>query len=117
MPGRPPSWAYGPWAIVTAWNPAGKRASDLANAQAHAALLTLVQDGGFTPMLVINGKGEWAEAALLIHGARLWQAAEWGSAFGQAAVLWGDGARAALVWLDGRRVTGAERRWLVVGHG
>lgn len=116
-PGAPPRWPHGTWAIVTAWNPGGGRASDRANAQAHADLLALVRGSRFASTPAVNGEGEWAEAALLIHGARLRQAAEWGLHFGQAAVLWGVGARAALVWLDGGRVTGVERRWVVVRHG
>ncbi|KEF33622.1 hypothetical protein RDMS_11625 [Deinococcus sp. RL] len=112
-PAPPPSWARGSWAIVTAWNPGGERASDAANARAQADLLALVRRDGFPPTPALNGEGEWAEAALLIHGARLRQAADWGGQFGQAAVLWGVGARAALVWLEGGRVTGVERRWVV----
>lgn len=113
--GPAPTWAAGTWAIVTAWNPGGARASGAANARAHAALLALVGASGFTPTPAVNGEGEWAEAALLVPGARLGQAAEWGLEFGQAAVLWGVGARAVLVWLDGGRVTAVERRWVVRG--
>lgn len=116
-PGFPPRWARGAWAIVTAWNPGGARAADLANARAQADLLGLVQGSGLKLTPAVNGEGDWAEAALLIHGARLRQAADWGLHFGQAAVLWGVGARAALVWLDGGKVTGVERRWVVVGQG
>lgn len=115
-PAPPPGWARGTWALVTAWNPGGERASDPANARAQAALLALARGSGFAPAPAVNGEGDWAEAALLIPGARLRQAAEWGLHFGQAAVLWGVGARAALVWLDGGRVTEVERRW-VVGRG
>ena len=112
-PDSPPSWARGTWTIVTAWNPGGQRASDAANARAQADLFALVQGSRFAPTPAVNGEGEWAEAALLVHGARLRQAADWGLHFGQAAVLWGVGARAALVWLEGGKVTGVERRWVV----
>lgn len=115
-PGSPPRWARGTWAIVTAWNPGAERASPLANARAQADLLALVQGSGFAPTPAVNGEGDWAEAALLVYGARLRQAAAWGLHFGQAAVLWGVGARAALVWLDGGGVTGVERRWMA-GRG
>ncbi|WP_104990018.1 DUF3293 domain-containing protein [Deinococcus sp. NW-56] len=112
-PGAPPRWPHGTWAIVTAWNPGGERASDAVNERAQVDLLALVQGSGFAPAPAVNGEGDWAEAALLVHGARLRQAAEWGLHFGQAAVLWGVGARAALVWLEGGKVTGVERLWVV----
>lgn len=99
--------------MVTAWNPGGQPAPAAANAQAQAALLQEVRAAGFRPVPALNGAGGWAEAALLVPGARLRQAASWGAGFGQAAVLWGVGARAALVWLEGGRVASVERRWAV----
>ncbi|MDL2344118.1 DUF3293 domain-containing protein [Deinococcus sp. MIMF12] len=116
QPGPAPTWAAGSWAIVTAWNPGGERVSGAVNVQAQAELLALVRASGFALTPAVNGEGDWTEAALLVHGARLRRAAEWGLQFRQAAVLWGVGARAALVWLDSGRVTAVERRW-VVEHG
>lgn len=107
-----PTWARGEWAIVTAWNPGGRRAPEEANVRAAGDLLTRVRAAGFSPLSAHNGEGEWREEALLVPGARLRQAAAWGADFGQAAVLWGTGRRAALVWLDGQRIVGVERRWV-----
>ena len=60
----------------------------------------------------MNGEGEWEEQALIVPGATLRQATGWGGEFGQAAVLWGLGARVALVWLGHRgRVVRVERLW------
>ncbi|EYB67505.1 hypothetical protein DEIPH_ctg040orf0080 [Deinococcus phoenicis] len=121
--GPAPTWARGdrgrgPWAVVTAWNPGGTLTAPEANARAGAALLARVQASGLVPWPAHNGEGEWREEALLIPGVRLRQAAAWGAAFGQAAVLWAVGARAALVWLDGDgRPSGAERFWAVGEEG
>ena len=110
--GVPPSWARGTWATVTAWNPGARQLSAEANVRAGAALLAEVQASGFSPLPAHNGAGTWREEALIIPGAQLRQAANWGSAYGQAAVLWGTGARVALVWLDrAGKVCGVERRW------
>lgn len=111
--GPAPAWARGRWAVVTAWNPGGQPAPAAENARAQGALLGQVKAAGYAPRPALNGAGEWAEAALLVPGARLRQAADWGARFGQAAVVWGVGARAALVWLNGERVVGVERRWAV----
>lgn len=110
--GQAPTWARGTWAIVTAWNPRGQRVTAAANTRAAAELLTCVRAAGFSPLPAHNGEGEWREEALLIPMARLRQAARWGGTFGQAAVLWGTGARVALVWLDRQgNVCGVERFW------
>ncbi|WP_019586869.1 DUF3293 domain-containing protein [Deinococcus apachensis] len=110
--GPAPTWARGEWAVVTAWNPGGRRVPEEANVQAAAVLLARVRAAGLSPLPAHNGEGEWREEALLIPGARLRQAAAWGADFGQAAVLWGAGRRAALVWLNGEGVVGVERRWV-----
>ncbi|WP_034384912.1 DUF3293 domain-containing protein [Deinococcus sp. YIM 77859] len=110
--GKAPSWARGTWAVVTAWNPGGQPASDQANTRAAAELLARIQAEGFSPLPAHNGEGMWREEALLIPTARLHQAVAWGAAWGQAAVLWGIGARTALVWLDDQgKVCGVERFW------
>lgn len=110
--GVSPPWARGRWAVVTAWNPGGQRAADEDNARAGADLLTRVTAAGLCPRPAVNGEGEWEEAALIVPGATLRQVAGWGGEFGQAAVLWGVGARAALVWLGCRgRVARVERFW------
>lgn len=111
--GPAPPWAGTTWAVVTAWNPGAGAASPAANARASAALLRDVRAAGCLPLMALNGEGEWAEEALLVPGARLRQAADWGAAFGQRAVLWAVGARVALVWLSGARVTRVERFWAV----
>lgn len=98
--GSVPRWARGRWAVVTAWNPGGRRAGDGDNARAGAALRVRVTAAGLSPLPAVNGEGEWEEPALIVPGATLRQAAGWGGEFGQAAVLWGTGARVALVWLD-----------------
>lgn len=109
--GPAPTWARGEWAVVTAWNPGGRRVPEEANVRAAGDLLAQVRAAGLSPLPAHNGEGEWREEALLVPGARLGQAAAWGGEFGQAAVLWGTGRRAALVWLDGQRIVGVERRW------
>lgn len=110
--GPAPSWARGRWAVVTAWNPGGRRARDEDNARAGADLLTRVTAVGLSPLPAVNGEGEWEEEALIVPGLGLRHAAEWGGDFGQAAVLWGTGARVALVWLDrGGQIVCVERFW------
>nr|WP_246580461.1 DUF3293 domain-containing protein [Deinococcus aestuarii] len=95
-----PPWARGRWAVVTAWNPGGRRAGNGDNARAGAKLLARVTAAGLSPLPAVNGEGEWEEAALIVPGATLRQTVGWGGEFGQAAVLWGMGARVALVWLS-----------------
>ncbi|WP_245872860.1 DUF3293 domain-containing protein [Deinococcus planocerae] len=98
--GPAPSWARERWAVVTAWNPGGRRARNEDNARAGADLLARVTAAGLSPLPALNGEGEWEEEALIVPGATLRQATDWGREFGQAAVLWGMGARVALVWLS-----------------
>ncbi|ADV67376.1 DUF3293 domain-containing protein [Deinococcus maricopensis] len=107
-----PSWAAGgrAWAVVTAWNPGGQLASAEVNARADGALREQVDALGVPSRVAVNGDGRWREASLLLEGARLRDAVALGRHFGQAAVVFGVGARAALVWCgpDGVRV---ERLW------
>ncbi|NTX99552.1 DUF3293 domain-containing protein [Deinococcus sp. JMULE3] len=97
-----PSWTApgGRWAIVTAWNPAGRMADAVLNARRQAELAGEV--GRWSPLPGWNGDGEWREDTLILRGVPLREAARLGRRFGQAAVVWGVGRRAALVWLDDR---------------
>lgn len=47
--GSAPSWARGRWAVVTAWNPGGRRAEDEDNARAGADLHARVVTAGLSP--------------------------------------------------------------------
>lgn len=112
IPAFTPVWAAARWGMVTAWNPAGQAQGRAANGAAQARLRVAAsrwpgQDG-------VNGDGDWLEPALILTGISLRDVAALGEAFGQAAVLWGSGARAALVWLPVSGVGGvrAERWWL-----
>ena len=112
IPAVTPAWAASRWGVVTAWNPAGPAQGRAANRAAQARLRVAAarwsgQDG-------VNGDGDWQEPTLILTGISLRDVAALGEAFGQAAVLWGSGARAALVWLPASGVGGmrAERWWL-----
>jgi len=119
-PGVLPDWSApgGRWAIVTAWNPAGRMADAGLNARRQAELAGEV--GAWSPLPGRNGEGRWREDTLILRAVPLREAARLGRRFGQAAVVWGVGRRAALVWLDDRTVpTGLrierlciERLWL-----
>lgn len=112
LPGFRPAWAAARWGMVTAWNPAGQMQGRAANRAAQARLRVAASRwpgyGG------VNGDGDWQEPTLILTGISLRDVAALGGAFGQAAVLWGSGARAALVWLPASGVGGvrAERWWL-----
>lgn len=103
-----PAWARGDWAILTAFNPLGRRASGADNAAAGAALETELAGRGIVFRRAVNGEGEWAEPAAVAFGVPLEGALALGRRFRQAAVLWGRGSRVALVWCDGPCV---ERFW------
>ncbi len=113
-----PSWATpgGRWAVVTAWNPAGRKTDAVPNVAAQARLAAASQ--GWCPLPGWNGDGAWREEALILRGVSLREAARLGRQFGQAAVVWGVGRRAALVWLDdaspGPSLT-VERWWATPG--
>ncbi|WP_291426432.1 DUF3293 domain-containing protein [Deinococcus sp.] len=108
--GTSPSWATTglAWATVTAWNPEGKMCSRPANQQRQAALKTSVIQRGLPFLEGVNGSGEWQEDTLIVLGARLSDAVNWGQQTGQVAVLYGLGARVALVWIKPLK---AERFW------
>lgn len=112
IPAFTPAWAAARWGVVTAWNPAGQAQGRAANRAAQARLRVAASrwpgHGG------VNGDGDWQEPTLILTGISLRDVAALGEAFGQAAVLWGSGARAALVWLPASGVGSvrAERWWL-----
>ncbi|WP_291431463.1 DUF3293 domain-containing protein [Deinococcus sp.] len=117
LTGPLPDWTAGRWAIVTAWNPWGRRQTRAHNEAAHAALLAQATAWarlpGRTVLAALNGEGEWQEPSLVLRGAPLWEAARLGRTFGQAAVLYGCGGRGALVWLPpGAASLRPERVWL-----
>ncbi len=103
------SWAAGPWAIVTAWNPGGQCQAAADNRRAERKLLALIASRPY--LCAVNGEGEWAEPSVILPGLYLRPAVDLGRRFGQAALLFGMGRRVALVWLtrDGVRV---ERFWM-----
>lgn len=103
----PPTWAVGRWAILTAWNPQGRQQSVVANAAAQAQLRARAEVAGYAFRAGVNGEGDWAEDALLLADIPLGQALTWARDFGQAALLYGSGARTALVWHSGM----CERFW------
>ncbi len=108
--GTPPSWAGAglAWTTVTAWNPEGRMCSRPVNQQRQATLRASIMQRGLPFLEGVNGSGEWQEDTLIVLGARLNDAVNWGQQAGQAAVLYGLGARAALVWLNPLKV---ERFW------
>ncbi|GAA5439891.1 hypothetical protein Dcae01_01398 [Deinococcus caeni] len=112
LPGFRPAWAAARWGVVTAWNPAGQAQDRAANRAAQARLR--VAAARWSSLDGVNGDGDWQEPTLILTGISLRDVAALGGAFGQAAVLWGSGARAALVWLPASGVGGvrAERWWL-----
>lgn len=113
--GPRPFWAANgePWAIVTAFNPGGRQSDPADNGRRQRALHAQLADSGHRLIRGVNGAGRWAEPSLIVLGAPLREALDWGRAWEQLAIVWGCGARAALVWcaLPGAPV--CERRWLV----
>ncbi len=114
-PGVLPDWSApgGCWAIVTAWNPAGRMADAGLNARRQAVLAREVR--AWSPLPGWNGEGRWREDTLILRGVPLREAARLGRRFAQAAIVWGVGRRAALVWLDDRNAPAGmrfERLWL-----
>ncbi|MVN86056.1 DUF3293 domain-containing protein [Deinococcus sp. HMF7620] len=105
-----PTWATPGtrWAIVTAWNPGGKRQSNRANETAQAALRQQV--ARWAPLPGVNGDGPWREPSVVLRGLSVREAAALGRAAGQLAVVYGVGRRAALVWLERDQVR-LERVW------
>ncbi|WP_243398124.1 DUF3293 domain-containing protein [Deinococcus koreensis] len=95
------------WAVVTAWNPGGRRASGEHN---ETAQRTLSQRWKGAALDGLNGEGAWAEPALILLDAPLTEALRLGREFDQAAILYGVGRRVALVWLNRGR-TRIERYW------
>lgn len=112
LPGFRPAWAAARWGVVTAWNPAGQAQDRAANRAAQARLR--IAAARWSSLDGVNGDDDWQEPTLILTGISLRDVAALGEAFGQAAVLWGSGARAALVWLPASGVGGvrAERWWL-----
>lgn len=111
----PPSWAAGgeTWAIVTAWNPEARQRDRAGNEADQRRLEARVLQSGRTFLRGVNGEGEWAEDSLIVPGASWEQARDWATDFGQAAALWGEGARAALVWPGTERLAPEDRCWTV----
>lgn len=99
-----PSWASGPWGIVTAWNPRGARTDVAANEAAQLDLRRSVEALGLPVIEGVNGEGEWEEPSLIVLGVSLRAARELGARFDQAAIVWGHGRRAAIVACRGRGV-------------
>ncbi|MFC6800485.1 DUF3293 domain-containing protein [Deinococcus caeni] len=92
---------------MTAWNPAGQAQDRAANRAAQARLR--VAAARWSSLDGVNGDGDWQEPTLILTGISLRDVAALGGAFGQAAVLWGSGARAALVWLPASGVGACAR--------
>lgn len=109
----PPGWATrgAAWAIVTAWNPGGWQGDRARNEAAQRDLELLVRRSGCPVLDGVNGEGEWAEPSLIVLGASQEQAREWAASFGQAAALWGQGARAALVWSHAAHPAPEDQAW------
>lgn len=111
----PPSWAAGgeAWAILTAWNPGARQRDRASNEAAQRRLEGQVIRAGYAFLRGVNGEGEWAEPSLIVPGASWKQARDWAADFGQAAALWGEGARAALVWPGTQGLAPEDRCWTV----
>lgn len=111
----PPSWAAGgeTWAIVTAWNPEAVQRERATNEADQRLLEARITREVHTFLRGVNGEGEWAERSLIIPGASWEQARDWAADFGQAAALWGEGARAALVWPGTEGLAPEDRCWTV----
>lgn len=114
QPGPAPSWAVGRWGIVTAWNPAGQPSDRADNEQRQQELKARLGQLGLHYTAGHNGAGAWREPTFILQGVRPAELARLGHDFGQAAALYGSGARAALLWLSGGHVTRVQRRWLTM---
>lgn len=99
------------WAVLTAWNPAGKQRAPEENLWRGERLRRDLTALGLPFFEGVNGEGEWAEPGYIVLGLSLREAASLGARYGQAAVLWGAGRRVALAWCAPLRL---ERRWAVL---
>ena len=92
----------GSWAIMTAWNPASQPQDDAANAEAQARLQHWLDAQGYRWLKGENraDAGDWPpETSCVVLGLPADAALECGRAFGQNAVVTGDGAAVPqLVW-------------------
>lgn len=97
------------WAIVTAWNPQSHAQDDATNAAAQAELERRLALAGYRclPGENLADDGGWPpEPTRFVFGMTAEAAQEWGSSFGQHAVVVGTGTGAPqLLWC----VEGTER--------
>ena len=93
-------------ALITAYNPAGRRQDAVANAHAQQALWRWVEESGAHCMAGHNSApngGEPIEPTVAIAGASLAQAHCLANMFGQLAFVFADTtAIPRLIWTDGR---------------
>lgn len=88
------------WAIVTAFNPQGRRVGDADNRRADAALRAEVKGRGMLayPATNCDPRGRWPdEPGLLIAGARADETESIGRRYGQAALLVGRSGQPAML--------------------
>lgn len=114
--GPAPSWVRtgARWALITAHNPGGARATEADNRRADRALHLVLLQTGLPLQRAVNGEDDWREPAWLVRGLGLRAACRLGARFGQLAIIAGVGARAALVPAQPgpeRRLAGLQRGW------
>ncbi len=93
------------WAILTAWNPGGERRSPADNAARQSALEVALLEKGREPYAGENvaDAGDWpVEETCFVPGIAGGEALALAAAFGQAAIVAGDGSGLPrLMWTDG----------------
>ena len=89
-----------PFALITAYNPGNGRPTDEANAAAHRRLETVIHAGGwnYAEGQGMSDDGSHVEPSLAVFGISRSDALQIAASFGQAAMVWFDGATAALAW-------------------
>ncbi|NVJ15716.1 DUF3293 domain-containing protein [Myxococcus sp. AM010] len=91
------------WAFLTAWNPGSQRRGAEENRRAQERLEAQLVAGGWVvaPALGQADDGSWCEQSLFIPGLPREEAARFGRAYGQVAVLVGRaGTQAALLFCE-----------------
>ncbi|HET7308178.1 MAG TPA: DUF3293 domain-containing protein [Gammaproteobacteria bacterium] len=88
--------------VVTAFNPDGEVRSPAENESAHQRLLDYLGDQGFhfTRANGAAADGSHEEKSVGVYDLTEDEARALGAAFGQACVMYWDGARARLLWMQ-----------------
>ncbi|WIG93102.1 DUF3293 domain-containing protein [Myxococcus sp. SDU36] len=97
------------WAFLTAWNPGSQQRGAEENRRAQERLEAQLVAGGWVvaPALGQADDGSWCEQSLFIPGLPREEAARFGRAYGQVAVLVGRaGAQASLLFCEDTHAQG-----------